>query len=46
MTIYDVLRELIEKQQWPDEGVKLQRIDVINNAERNDMFGTEGKFQL
>lgn len=39
MTIYDVLRELVEKQIWPDEGTKLQRIEVINSAERNNIFG-------
>jgi hypothetical protein len=46
MTIYDVLRELIEKQLWPDESTKLERIDAINKAEHSNVFGTEGKFEL
>lgn len=46
MSIYDVLRELVSRIVWPTEGELKRRIDAIDAAERNRMFGQEGDFKL
>lgn len=46
MSIYDVLRELVTRIVWPTEDQLKRRIDAIDTAERNRMFGQEGDFSL
>jgi hypothetical protein len=46
VTIYDVLRELVAGRQWPSEGDMRERMAAIDSAEHNQIFGTEGRFEL
>lgn len=46
MSIYDVLRELVQMQKWPDEGAMLRRLKAIQVAQENKLFGNEGNYKL
>lgn len=46
MTIYDVLRALVENAKWMDEGILVRMRTAIERAEENEIFRTEGRFKL
>ena len=46
MSIYDVLEELVEMQQWPSEAAKLRRTRAIQVARDSNLLGSKGTFKL
>jgi hypothetical protein len=41
-TIYDLLRELVNKSNWTTEADKVEYTRVVNLAEQFNMFGNMG----
>lgn len=46
MSIYDVFRALIDNTNWRTETEVLRMREAIARAEENEIFRTEGRFQL
>jgi hypothetical protein len=46
MTIYDVLLELIDAHAWGSEAIKQRRVQAIQAARDNKVFGIEGNYKL
>jgi hypothetical protein len=46
MTIYEVLRRLVRKVQWPEQAELIRVNAAIDQAEKDHLFGTEGMMQL
>jgi hypothetical protein len=46
LSIYDVLRRLVDKAPWPEQAELLRVRAAIDQAEQSKLFGTEGMMQL
>lgn len=46
LSIYDVLRLIVNKMTWHDESEVRRINEALLQAERNQLFGTEGMMQL
>lgn len=46
LSIYDVLRALVDKAEWRTDNDEKRMIDAISRAEKNQLFGTEGMMKL
>lgn len=46
LTIYDVLRNLVDAIVWKNEADVRRMISAINTAEQNRLFRTEGDMRL
>ena len=46
LTIYDVLRALVDNIHWRTEAEVLRMREAIDRAQENEIFRTEGRFKI